>query len=68
MTPKMSHERRSEGLATFSGAKMAGLVYAQKRVASEKGDRALELRQQGLGRAIIAERLGVKPRKIDGMI
>lgn len=33
-----------------------------------KGDRALALSEQGLGRQEIAERLGVKPRNVPGMI
>lgn len=34
----------------------------------EKGDRALELRDKGLSRAEIAERLGVYPRNVNGML
>lgn len=34
----------------------------------EKGDRALVLHEQGLGRGEIAERLGVKPTNVAGML
>lgn len=34
----------------------------------EKGDRALVLHEQGLSRQAIAERLGVKPTNVNGMI
>jgi DNA-binding transcriptional regulator LsrR (DeoR family) len=34
----------------------------------DKGDRALALREQGIGRTAIAERLGVSPGHINGMI
>lgn len=33
-----------------------------------KADRALHLHEQGIGRAVIAERLGVNPRNIGGML
>lgn len=33
-----------------------------------KGDRALELKAQGLSRGEIAERLGVNPRNVAGML
>jgi orotate phosphoribosyltransferase-like protein len=33
-----------------------------------KGDRAFELREQGVGRNEIAERLGVSVRSVDNMI
>lgn len=36
--------------------------------AAEKADKALVLRDQGLSRSEIAERLGVKPSNIAGMI
>lgn len=34
----------------------------------EKGNRALILHEQGLSRAAIAERLGVKPANVSGML
>ena len=45
---------------------MSAVVDMQQQ--REKGDRALVLREQGLGRAEIAERLGVKPVNVAGMI
>lgn len=36
--------------------------------AAEKADKALVLRDQGLSRGEIAERLGVKPANIAGML
>ena len=35
---------------------------------SDKSDRALELREQGLSRTAIAERLGVPVARLDAMI
>lgn len=36
--------------------------------ASEKSDRALELHDKGLSRGDIAERLGVRPTNVAGML
>jgi orotate phosphoribosyltransferase-like protein len=38
------------------------------RFASEKADRALELHDKGLSRGEIAERLGVRPTNVAGML
>ena len=36
--------------------------------AAEKGDKALALREQGLSRGEIAERLGIRPANVGGML
>jgi DNA-binding transcriptional regulator LsrR (DeoR family) len=39
-----------------------------RQAAADKADRALKLHEQGLGRWLIAERLGVPPKNVNGML
>jgi DNA-binding transcriptional regulator LsrR (DeoR family) len=44
------------------------MIGIPEKDAAAKADRALKLHEQGLTRAQLAERLGLKPQNINGML